>query len=172
MDSFFFEVAYKSMTCGRRKHVSKEVHIEEDSLGCCDSQSEHDTRISHFQEEEQVHPLILCLLQKMMDPSMISLKSSKTSQVTSHTSNHTRDTSHCLEENTSVKPSSFIHSIWIVPRHQIKSFPCSTDCQKCKTIFDALWLLVSVMNSLNIFLLVDRVCHPVTPGVKDDLMLW
>lgn len=63
VNGLLLEVSDKSVAHGWRHHVSKEVEVEEDALSCRDHQPEDDSWISHLEEEEQMHALVLRLLQ-------------------------------------------------------------------------------------------------------------
>ena len=81
MDCFFFEVSYESMTELREEKVHHEVEIEENTLSSCYENSKEDAWVPHGQEYEQMHPLILSLLQQMVNPPMICFQSSQRLQM-------------------------------------------------------------------------------------------
>jgi len=84
------------MACGRSDHVGQEVGVEEDALANGDDQPVEDAGVPQLQEEEKVHTLILSLLEQVMDPAMVTLKSTQAAQVPLHSSNHSRYTSDSL----------------------------------------------------------------------------
>ena len=99
MHSLLFKVADKSVTFGRGQHIGEEVGIEEEALGHGNRQPEEYSRVSQFEEEEEVHALVLCLLKQMMNPAVITFECPKTSQMSLHATDHAWDTSDCFKEN-------------------------------------------------------------------------
>lgn len=114
VNGFFLEVTNESVAHFRSNQVGKEVGIEKDTLPDSNSESHRDSRIPHSQEEEQVHALILSLLKQVMDPTMVTLESSKATQVTNHATNHTGNASDSLQKDRSVHPVSLSHSLRVI----------------------------------------------------------
>ena len=106
-----------------KQRIHEEIEVKEDRLGRGYENSEENARISHRQEYEQMHPLILSLLQQMVNPPMVSFKGSQRLQMPEHTANHPRDTSHSFQEYNSVEPLSLIHLFRIVPSRCIHGEP-------------------------------------------------
>ena len=60
----------------RSDHVHQEVEIEETSLAKGDDQSVQDSWVSHLEEKEEMHTLVLSLLKQVMDPAVVALERS------------------------------------------------------------------------------------------------
>ena len=109
MHSFLFKVSYKSVASRWSEQVSQEVAIEEYTLSSSNQYSVKDSWVSEPQEEEQVHSLVLCLLKQMMNPAVVALQCSQTSQVPLHTGNHSWHACNRLQEDYAVHPGALIH---------------------------------------------------------------
>jgi len=95
-------------------HITKEKTIKENTLCCCNHNAEYYTWVSLFEEEEQVHALVFCFLEQMVNPSIVSFKGTKTSQVSAHASNHSWNTSDGLKKYYSVHPLPLLHRFWVI----------------------------------------------------------
>jgi len=78
VDCLFLKVAYKSVAERWKQHVSERVRVEENTLCRDDRESLQNARLSQVKEEEQVHTLVLRLLQQVIYPSVVPLKFSQT----------------------------------------------------------------------------------------------
>jgi hypothetical protein len=90
-DGFFFEVAYEAVAGTWTDKVGEEHGVKEDALSSKDCETHEPPRfahlvdvlvnafglpcvcISHLQEYEQVHSLVVTLFQQSLDPAMITL---------------------------------------------------------------------------------------------------
>ena len=68
------KVADVAMARRGHQHIREEVRIEEHSLADCNTKSVQDSWVSKLEEKEQVHALVLCLLQQVMNPAMVTLQ--------------------------------------------------------------------------------------------------
>ena len=62
MNGFLFKVANPAMARMWRDQICKEVKVEEDCLASGNNQAVEDAGIPQFQEEEEVHTLVLSFL--------------------------------------------------------------------------------------------------------------
>ena len=75
VNCLFLQIANEAMAVGRGQKICNEVGIEEHSLRCSNHQAIQDAWVSELQEEEQMHALVLGLLEQMVDPAMVALQS-------------------------------------------------------------------------------------------------
>ena len=75
VNCLFLQVANESMAVGGRQKICNEVGIEEDSLRRSNHQAIQDAWVPQLQEKEQVHALVLSLLEQMVDPAMVAFQS-------------------------------------------------------------------------------------------------
>lgn len=79
VNCLFLEVSHESVADIRGNHVCEKVGVEEYSLCQCDHNSKHDTGISLFEEEKEVHALIFSFLEQVVNPTMVTLQCAETS---------------------------------------------------------------------------------------------
>ena len=150
VDGLLLEVAHEPVGEFWCEEIHKEIEVEEYCLGSSDSHSEHHSGTSHGQENEEMHTLILGLLEQVMDPSVVLLESPKTLEVAHHTSDHAWDSSDSLEENNSVEPVALVHFIWIIAGDDIKTLPNCSDHSKGESISPVLWLMMVLLDGLDV----------------------
>ena len=59
--------------------------------------------------------LVIGLFDEMMDPAIVSLHGSETSEMSAHAADHTGNTGNSLKEETSGDPFDFGHFLWVIP---------------------------------------------------------
>ena len=112
--SLLFQVANPAVTPSWPEQIHQEIPIRNTYLRESKHNSERNSRVTHGQKQEEVHSLILGLLEEVMDPTVISLKCSETSHVSLHRTHHARYSGDRFQENDSVKPRSFIITrLWV-----------------------------------------------------------
>jgi len=169
--SLFLQVAYISVAARGCEQVHEEVEVEEDGLTSSNDQSVQNARIPHLKEEEEVHALVLRLLQQVMDPSVVTLQRAQATQMPLHATNHAWDTSDCLQEDDSVEPATLVEFVWVVTRDKIKRPACGYDQEMCNAVTDALSRLVRILYLLYFLLGVYRVSHAIALWVENKLVL-
>ena len=107
-----------------------------------------------------------------MDPPMVILKCSETSEMSSHTSYHSWYSCDCLKEDHSVEPSSLVHLVWVVSSDHIKASPYCSDHSQSYFVRDTLRFVVVRFYLLNVTKLVNWMCHPVRLWIQDHFELW
>ena len=174
MHSFFFKISYKSVACRWSEQVGQEIAIEEDTLSSRNQYSVEDSWVSEPQEEEQVHSLVLCLLEQMMNPAVVALQCSQTSQVPLHPGNHSWHASNRLQEDYAVHPGALIHIaqvLFIVFRGYVTASAARCNHSTNELSADALRRNVRVTDFFSFLLGVDRVRHAIAFRIHNDLML-
>jgi hypothetical protein len=127
INSFLFEITHKSVAEFWSNQIHHEVEVEKNDLRSSNSHSKNDSWISQFEEDEEVQPLVIGLLEKMMNPSMVLLQCSQTPEVSDHTSDHAWDSCYRLEKNYSVKPVSLVHFLWVISRDCVETCSHGSD---------------------------------------------
>ena len=170
----FFKIAHKPVAKRRRQHVGQEVGVEENTLATSDQHSVDNARVPQLQEEKQVHAFILCLLEQMMNPSVVSLQRSQTAQVPLHSTNHSWHSRNRLKKDNAVHPHTLIHLVHfflIILGDRVETGTGELNQVPTELGTEALWRLVRELHSLSVLLGVDRVRHPITFRVKHNLVL-
>mmetsp|Transcript_13356 Transcript_13356/g.42591 ORF Transcript_13356/g.42591 Transcript_13356/m.42591 type:complete len:279 (-) Transcript_13356:188-1024(-) len=103
------EVAHEAVGSGGRGDVDEEVEVPEDSLGAEHGGAEDEAGLLHGQEGEQVHPLVLCLLQQGVDPAMVATQGAQRAEVAPHGPDHAWHASHGLEEQEAPQILVLVH---------------------------------------------------------------
>lgn len=82
-------------------------------------------RLRHFQKRQQMHPLIIRLLQQRLNPSIIPLHPPHRMQMPQHARRHPRNTRHRFEKNVSNHILSLTHlsTPFAIPRSHIEAPP-------------------------------------------------
>lgn len=89
-------------------------------------------RLRHFQKRQQMHPLIIRLLQQRLNPSIIPLHPPHRMQMPQHARRHARNTRHRLEKNVSNHVLSLTHlsTPFAIPRSHIEAPPqCANESE-------------------------------------------
>ena len=76
MDCFFFEIPHESVRVFGEEQVSHKVQVEENTLTKYDHNSEKDAWVLQIYENKEMHAFIFCFFKHVMDPAIVSLKSS------------------------------------------------------------------------------------------------
>lgn len=150
MNRLLFEVTHEPVAEFWGDKVHQEIDVRKRDLGCCDEKLEEISRLSEMNEEEQMHSLVLCLFEQMVDPTMISLAFPQASEMTVHTTNHAWDASNRLEENHSIEPASLSHLIRVVARKEINSRTTKNYGVLSGCIVPTSWRAVGGRNPLNV----------------------
>ena len=67
-DSFFFEVTDEAVAGTWGDEVGQEHPVEENALGADDHGAHEETRLCHFEEGKEVHPLIVGFFEESLNP--------------------------------------------------------------------------------------------------------
>lgn len=89
-------------------------------------------RLRHFQKRQQMHPLIIRLLQQRLNPSIIPLHPPHRMQMPQHARRHARNTRHRFEKNVSNHVLSLTHlsTPFAIPRSHIEAPPqCANESE-------------------------------------------
>ena len=78
--------------------------------------------------------LVVSLFKQVMDPSIISSHNSETFEVSSHSPNHTRHSSHSLKQKASLYPFLWCHILNLVCSHIIVAFSDHFDQLICNFV--------------------------------------
>ena len=87
------------MTKARVDQICRAKEQSEDELRSDDSSPEEPTRLPQLHERHEVHPLILRLLQKSVDPPVVAFHESQRPEVAPRGGRHSRNSRHGLEED-------------------------------------------------------------------------
>lgn len=99
MNSLLLEVAHESVDKSRREEVENEERVEEDAL-CTDDHELHEaTGFAHLHKCEEMHALVVRLLEERLDEAIVSLHPSQAAQVAKHSTYHTWHAGYRLKEN-------------------------------------------------------------------------
>ena len=150
VNRLLLEVAHEPVAELRGDKVHQEIDVRKRDLGCRDEKLEEISRFSEMNEEEQMHSFVLCLLEQMVNPTMISLAFPQASEMTVHTTNHAWDAGNRLEENHSIEPASLSHLIGIVARKEINSRATKNDGILSDRIGPTSWCAIGGGNPLDI----------------------
>lgn len=103
MDGLLFEIADKSVDDSGRQKVCDEEAVEEDAL-CPDDHHLHEpARFAHLHERQQMHSLIVALLEECLDPAVVTLHAPEATEMSEHTANHARNASNALKKDKADK---------------------------------------------------------------------
>mmetsp|Transcript_20354 Transcript_20354/g.49185 ORF Transcript_20354/g.49185 Transcript_20354/m.49185 type:complete len:218 (-) Transcript_20354:300-953(-) len=97
------EVADEAVARAGGDHVHQKERVHEDSLGADHAQPEHRPRLLELDEGEEVHPLVLRLLEQSVDPPVVAVHAAKRPKVPQHPRRHPRDARDSLEEDGAVE---------------------------------------------------------------------
>ena len=75
MNGFLLQVSNKAVACLRRDEIRDEHGVVEYPLGGEDQESHHPTWPIQLQECEEMHSLIIRLLQQRFDPTLVLFES-------------------------------------------------------------------------------------------------
>ena len=112
-----------------------------------------------------MHSLIFGLLQKMMNPTVVSFKTPQALQVSNHASDHTWNPSYCLKKDDSVQPFSLLHFLGVVSSDYVKGSTHKFYQFQCEFILPGLRLMVVFLYSFNVFQVVDSMRHSVAEWI-------
>ena len=73
-DSLLFQVTHEPVAEGRGQQVAEGEAKGEDPLGGEHGQPEELAGVPQLQEDHEVHPLVLCLLQEGVDPALCNTR--------------------------------------------------------------------------------------------------
>ncbi len=106
----------------------------------------------------------------MMDPAVVSLHGSETSEMSAHATNHAGNTSNSLKEETSWDPFGFSHFLWIIPGKVVIRISDELNGYVGDFVFDSLRLKVLVLNFWGLFKRIGVMWHSVTEGIVDTFV--
>lgn len=81
MDSLFLKVTNKSMDNLGRDKVRDEQAVEENTLSTYDHHLHEPTRLAHLHERQEMHSLVVTLLEKCLDPAVVTLHPSEATEM-------------------------------------------------------------------------------------------
>jgi len=70
--------------------------------------------LSEVQEDNEMESFIVCLFDEVVDPSVVPLHGSETSQVSAHSTDHTGNTGNSLQEHAPADPFLLSHMVGVV----------------------------------------------------------
>ena len=108
----------------------------------------------------------------MVNPAVIMLERSQTFQVSTHATNHSWDSGDSLEKYDSVKPLSFVHFFWIIPRYYVERASHALDHTVGKSVAPSFSIVMIALDVLNILFLVLWMSHSVAAWIHDHAELW
>ena len=108
-DRLLLQVPDEAMTDLWRQEVGQEHAVVEDPLGSEDHEFHEPARLGHLHEGEQMHSLIVCLLQERLDPAVVSLQPSQAVEMSQAGPNHAGDPGHALQKEEADEPLAFGH---------------------------------------------------------------
>mmetsp|Transcript_34099 Transcript_34099/g.106757 ORF Transcript_34099/g.106757 Transcript_34099/m.106757 type:complete len:230 (+) Transcript_34099:298-987(+) len=98
LDCLLLEVPDKAMTKARAGDVGDKEEVHKDPLGSNDGCAESVAGLLELDKREQVHALVLSLLEQRVDPSMITIHATKRSEMAEHSCCHSWYRCYCLKE--------------------------------------------------------------------------
>ena len=98
------EVPHESVTRARGDHVGGEERVEEDALRAEDGESEPKPGLLEAHEREEVHALVLRLLEEGVDPPVVAREGAERDHVAQHGPDHSRDSGDRLQEDEPREP--------------------------------------------------------------------
>lgn len=105
------EVADEAVAGARGHEVGEEHAVEEDALGAEDHEFHEPAGLGHLEECEEVHALVVGLLQQRLDPAVVPLHPSEAVEMAKHAGHHSWDASHGFEEHEPDEPLAFAHGV-------------------------------------------------------------
>lgn len=82
---------------------------------------------SHVQDSEEVEPLVICLLEQVMDEAFVSFEPTYASQMPTHSTHHTGHASNSLKENKSIHPPHLSHPGQVIASSYVIDSPEELD---------------------------------------------
>mmetsp|Transcript_16146 Transcript_16146/g.36928 ORF Transcript_16146/g.36928 Transcript_16146/m.36928 type:complete len:261 (+) Transcript_16146:647-1429(+) len=131
LNGFLFKITDESVANLGIDHVREKEEVHEDSLGSQDRPSEDRAGLFDGDKGEQMHPLILSLLQKRVNPAMIARHRPERPEVAEHAPNHSWYSSHSLEKDGTIDNLCFCQLANFVARKHIKHPSCSLHSTIC-----------------------------------------
>jgi len=104
MDGLLLKISDKSVNNLGGDEVRDEKTVEEDALSSNDHHLHEPARLAHLHECQEVHPLVVALLEECLDPTVVSLHASKTSEVAQHAADHAWNSGDALQEDETHQP--------------------------------------------------------------------
>lgn len=98
-DSFFFQIADEAMAGAWRDEVRDEEGVEPYTLRAEHHETHEPARLSHLEECEQMHALVVRLLEQRLDPAIVALHAAHRVQMAKHASDHARYASYRLQKD-------------------------------------------------------------------------
>lgn len=93
VNSLFLEVADKAVANLGREEVRDEHGVVEDTLSTEHDESHEPAGLVHFEKGEEVHSLVVGLLEERLDPALVRLETADGLEVAQAPGNHARNTS-------------------------------------------------------------------------------
>ena len=164
---FLFKVTHKPMANFRVQNVSHEKWVHENSLKSDNHRSFQQTWFPQIQENDQMEPLIVSLLNQVMNPPIVSFHCPETSQMATHASHHTGNTGNSFEEKASGDPFFFCHVFRVVPREIVVWFSDEFDGRVSDFVFECFRNNMFVFDLLCFRDWISIMGHPVTKSMID-----
>ncbi len=101
--------------------VCHEEDVEEHALDDQHRGAEERPGLLELEEGQQVDPLVLCLLQKGVDPPVVALHPAEAVHVADHAGHHARDARHGLEEDDAVEVHGLRGAARLEARQQVEA---------------------------------------------------
>ena len=122
--------------------------VHENSLKVNDNCSLYQAGFSDVQEDNQMEYLVVSLFNQMVNPAIVSLHGSETSQMTTHSTNHSRASSDSFKEEASGDPFGFSHLLWVIFGEVVVGFPNELDGGARNLIFKGFRLEMTLVDFL------------------------
>lgn len=113
VNSLFLKVADEAVANLGREEVRDEHGVVEDTLSTEHDESHEPAGLVHFEEGEEMHSLVVRLLEKGLDPALIRLETANGLEMAQATSNHAGNTSNGLEEDET-------NELWSLVGHEVR----------------------------------------------------
>mmetsp|Transcript_34096 Transcript_34096/g.88482 ORF Transcript_34096/g.88482 Transcript_34096/m.88482 type:complete len:306 (-) Transcript_34096:283-1200(-) len=157
LHSLLFEVTHSRVACLGEEDVQEHVRIEHDALPKKHHSTEKGARLAHLEERQQVHALVLRLLQQGVDPAVVALHPAQAVHVAEHAGHHPGHTGHGLQKDGSRHPLVRCHLVRPIAGGKIEGRAHGLDGTVCHILVDLLRRLVPRCDTLHILLRVHRV---------------
>lgn len=99
VNSLFLKVADEAVANLGREEVRDEHGVVEDALSTKNDKSHKPAGLVHLKEGEEMHSLVVRLLEKRLDPALVGLETANGLEVAQAASNHAGNTSNGLKED-------------------------------------------------------------------------
>eukprot|EP00960_Hanusia_phi_P009095 262805-Hanusia_phi.AAC.1 len=164
LDCLLLEVAYKAMAEARTGYVGDEEEVHEDPLGGNDGRAESVAGLLELDEREQVHALVLGLLEQRVDPSVVAIHAAQRAEMTKHPRRHSRHRRHRLEEADSANDLGLGELAEAEAREGVKGPAAELDSVVGHAVNEPFDRLVCLPYPVHLLICPDGVVHGVLPN--------